>query len=719
MPNQFIPESEWNEDYYKRCAQAIINNYISDTYAPGGNASFYQSMADNIRLYMGEQSGHEWEYMRQTIIGDTTSGSTAIFTPGMESRSIMDTHISNIAEFVANMDKAISTRSIFGNRNSKKSIVYDLISFRNKFSELSETLNEAGVRITGLPYDINTKAKSLADQFIQENFKEDNEELAYYLAITALKQNDHRKIFKASAKWSIICGLSGIRIENTNVSPIPTWNTVAPLNLIKDRRRDDEFGMFDQYVGSYEYMPIEYVIKHYNLNKDQAEKLRLTGQNQALYTKINKLFGLDMFTIQGNIGCVAVANIYWRSYVDSRIRGQNKPDSYGNYHIKEIAKDSGASQLFLNTIRQATLIGGEVCVNYGQRANIPINSFGSIPPLPILTVMPNMTYGWSNNMGDLLKGYQAQLDQYVFKLQQAVSTDYGKQLFIDPAKMDSVTNAFTTLIHMRTDKVHEINKSDGFGEKGLPVEMQDFSLSPTVQFYMEAINAVTERMRMATNTPATAQGLQNTLIGKSVQEMTMTASNKANFIWQDAIINNFAKVVQYTVDQARINIASTNKEEFDIPLNFGDVKTVKLTPKMAFEQIGVYVTFDNMIDTQTKTNLMAIAQSYANANAIPPDTISKMMLANTLTEVSNILGAAYQEGVRQKQSEMAAAAAENAMIEEMRQKGKMDVAREQTNMAAVAGDKRKEIESLKQDNENGRKITDIISGKLNNTELPT
>lgn len=683
LPNQYVSEKEWTEEYYKKCAEAVLWNHISTTYSPANNINFYSEYWENVRLFWGEQLGTEWESIRQVapnMVGGDAS--TAIYTPGKESHSIMMYHIGSMAKFISNMDKSLTTRSI-ANRNSRKSIMMDAFSFMAKNQDLAQTMEQVGIKLGGMPPTLQFTSMKEQAKFIEENYKETNEILAHYLATQALNKNRFNTEFKRQAAYAIICGITGLKITNTTASVIPQWNSVAPWNLIKDRRTDDDFGIYDEFVGEMNWYPIDIVIKMYNLSKEQAEKLRNTAASTYNFAALNQQYGYDMYYTRNRVGMVSVANCYWRSYKDAKVKGADRKDRYGNYHIKQVKGDDKPSY-FLNTIRQCTLIGNDIVVNYGETENIPINGFGYRPPLPILTCQPMNMIGKSWSMANTLKGLQAQLDQYVYKLSEAINADYGKQLFYDPSKSDATTFFMKTLINLRTSKVHEINREDGDGKMELPVDMLDMSLSPTTSFYLQLIQATEEKMRVATSTSLIAQGMQTTTIGKGVQENTMQSNSVSNYVWIDSLLNHYNNVIQYTVDQSRMNIASKNETEIDIPLGLGDLSILKIEPDSAFEQVGIYCKFNDIPDEQMKSMLIQSLQPSLQAGLLSPDVITQVTQADTLTEANNIVDASYKAIQQQKQREMAAMAEQQAAMADQKDATARYVADRQVDMTNQA-----------------------------------
>lgn len=644
LPTQYVSESEWKQndnEYYRKCAESILANHIANTYSYDSSnfaANYYARVMDNITLYLGEQDGANWKFMRQIVAG--SEGTTAVYQAGKESQSIMDYHIGSMKKYLSNINKTISTRSIYHNRVGRKDILYDMLSLKNKFAGAYQTLREAGVKFGDIPDDIKFRSQKEQNDWLDSNFKEDNETLAYYLAMKSIHENDLAYEFGEQAKYGIVAGIVGLKVDNVSSSFMPTARTVNPLNLIKDIRVDNDFGAYDEWVGELTFMPIDRAIKLYNLSDDQAKKLREDSMNSAA---INGAYGgFALFSQYRGAGMVSVASTYWRSYTSVKYDEKN---FYGNYHYTNTSTQR--KNKWVNTIRQAVLIGTSVVVEAGIRENQPININGFRPPLPILTCMPNMTVGRTTSMATKLGGLQTMLDQYVYKLQEAVNTDYGRQLFFDPSEYVGGGNTQTTMIKMRTTRVHEMNRSDGDTKNGLPVEMIDLSISPSATFYMNGISNILERMRLYTNTSALMQGQQQSVVGLGVQSQTIAANTAANYVWQAPMLDHFNKCMNYIVSQARMNLAASGDDQLDIDRNmvlgYGDLRTIKLTKDMSFQQVGVWIDLNSTLDEQRKAEMIMQLQPAIQGGMLDPLAVVKIAGASTLTEAENILENAQRE----------------------------------------------------------------------------
>lgn len=702
MPPQHIPENEWTEDKYRECVQAVLYDHINYSYA-NGPVNYYKQICENIQLYFGNQSGNEWEALRQVL--PNQKGTNALHVKGKEAHSIMDFHIGSMKGFISNLDKSITTRSIYHGRTSEREIQRDILNLQIKTEELAKTINEVGYRFKSIPPNIQIKTQQEQQKFLETNFKEDNEILAYYICQKAMQDNRFEYIFGMQAAYAIITGIAGVKISNTDKSVIPTWRNIPSPNIIKDRRVDDDYGLYDEFVGEISWMPVDWVINEYNLSEDEGRRLREASKVGAS-TAINSLWGFDMFWQNNQIGMCSIVEVYWNSYKDSRIKGANRKNSFGNYDVKMLPSDTKSkpqpnNARWVETQRTATLLGNDIVKRYGEVTNLAVNHGSQFnkPPFPILTVLPQMMFGQSHSMGDDLAGLQAQFDKYMYKLEQAMSRDYGKQLFYDPSSDSGEGSLLKMLVNMKTSGINEIPRNDGDGKMSLPVDMLDFSMSPSTSFYLTLCQDTLQRMRLATNTNELLQGTQSTITGKGVQENTQQANNQANQVWMQPVLGHLGNILQVTADRTRINIAAKNITEMDIDvgilLGVGDLRTIKTTPKMLFEQVGIYPKFEGVLDKQSRQNIIAYLTPAIQNGKLDASVLIKIDQAATLTEAENIAELAIKQMHEREDAQMKAQMEASAMMADQKSADSRYVAESQERMADNAGNKKIEGDKIK------------------------
>jgi hypothetical protein len=136
-----------------------------------------------------------------------------------------------------------------------------------------------------------------------------------------------------------------------------------------------------------------------------------------------------------------------------------------------------------------------------------------------------------------------------------------------------------------------------------------------------------------------------------------------------------------------MNIAAETEDEIDIPLDYGDYGVIKATKEMAFENIGINISFDNIIDEQAKQNIIADFIPYIQLGVLPLWVMPKIRNAGSLTEIENIAAEAYKEMQEIKNRQQAAAFEEKAMLADQKSADSRYVAdsqRAMTNDAAEA-----------------------------------
>lgn len=674
MPNQMVAEQKWTEDYYKRTALFLLQNFYTiewDVFG-GGLSDRYREMFDAYRTYFGKQLGNDYMFIREPV---PNLGSTAQYVPGRIATSIMNWQINSIVQIVKDLESVLYVKSLSDNM-SEREFYLNALDMMERSEDFAELINGIGIKFNGIPPNVERLAVDQQRKWLQTTFRENSEEVAYYLGRGAMQANMSRKVFKEQATHTIIGGLVGIDMSDMHVWPYPSWKTINPFNLIYDRRFDDELGVYDTYRGLNDWMDVNTAIAKYNLDKDKADYLRSIANSPGTWSTFSTLMPPEINVWQAGVGSgnptVMVSKIYWYSYKDTRYKGVKKPDSYGNYHVKKLDPRSGKSGAFTPTIRYCVIIGNCVIAEYGECTNLTINSASGLPELPILRFQPSPIWGQNVSVGNLLTKYQQQLDICDYKLAEHEANDFGMITRLDPAYYPEGHNRASILSDLKHNRVVEMNShQSGFGENKNPIDGFMLGLPSEVSYYLAKKKEIEREMRIATGTSEMMQGLLTGVIGKGVMEQMMASNSINNLGLADGILMHFQNILNYSINKSRMNIAgdAPNEKEMRIglPLSVGDVKVIKATPDDLFQKMNIALRIDDLQGVQRKQFLMMIADKLANANAIDPDAIIKMMNRQTSSEIEAIIEDAVARKREEMHNMMAAQQAAQAMTTERRQ----------------------------------------------------
>lgn len=704
LPKQAIPESEMTEEWYKKNLMTIAMNHSSWVSYTIDNVNYYQQIANNLALYRGEQSGLDWKYMREIVSG---LEKRAVYKAGKESRAIMNRWIGQMTDFIDAIPDSITVRSLNRDIYSKRDLVRDMLTLKMKQGELFEQLIGVGVQFRDFDYNTILDTQGKIDMFMQENFKETNEILAYHLALGFLHNIGWQTKYKRLAMYTIVTGMAHAKIVNTAFSPLPDLDVVMPFNALVDRRIDDDLLSRKQYGGQLKYMTREDIITEYNItDKEELDFINSVAAGQNVQ-QINTAFGFEVIRRQNNNTLIAIIDCEWESVKPNKQKV--KVNSYGNYMLRELKDTKMVGSGFLPCTRRGTLIGGKLMKNYGECINQTINNVYRKPELNYLTVIPDMESGRTTSMATALENAQMEMDYANYMIQRSVARDYGKIIDIDKTNLENADSTVELLYKLANEGILERSSVDAFAQKDSPITaVLDLNLSPAVELYIGLRNKALMDMRNVTNTSDVTQGLQTSIVGKAVMENTVGANVIGNKTWMSPLQLFLEKITQKGADQARMNIGAYGEYEGIIQLPFGDAAMIKSTKDMCFEAIGLYIDFDNAVDKANEQAVEQYAMGWNNAGIVSPEALLKLRQAKTMTQKINILEKdSYERKQRENDMMQAQAAMQEAKDKRQDDRTAMAVDTQQrTTQLSVDG--KLQEKQIGEENENRREAARLL-----------
>jgi hypothetical protein len=695
LPLQTVRDSEWTEEYYKKCLQSIL--VAHGTYL-GWNTPYnvLAKMWRNYQIYKMNQTGESSVYMREAL---PDVPNNAVYIAGGLSHSIVNYHLGTIIKILKSAK--VSAHSLSSEVHNAKSVMRDLAMFQYQYAEINKMLQEMGVSMGGqIPPHILQGSKRDLLKFVDSNFADENANAASILARGLMYRNDYVTRFKDAALHMLVGGMSCAKINNDNPELFPEIEIINPLNCLKDRRIDDDFGYFDEFAGRITWMPRSQVIAKYNLNDEEAKTLSAIAGNTNVYAQYETMYGFPLFYRNGQQDMVCVVEADWHSFKDSKYR--SKKDKYDNTHVWKLDEKSGKIGTYIRTVRTGVLIGGTILKNAGEVTNLTINNLNLKPNLRYITAQPNTIFGTNTSMMDIMANLQEEHDNILAKVRFLISRDYGRIVKFDSSKYAEGQNMWSVLQWMRTEGILEYNSELGSGqEKGSLIDVMELGLPSDTTFYLSYLQNIENQMRNYTSTSVLSQGTQTTVTGKGVQENTQAANTIGNLHWMNTFTGFANKVVQQATDQARMNLASYEGEDILMELNYGQSEMIKATKDLSFSAIGTYLDIETTPDEQLKSVLLQQAQIWSQNNMIPPDTIVRMLRKQTYIEMEDELQSGFALMQQLKQAEAQQVAAQRQAEVDSKNKTQENTANTYSNATLQS-------EAMKQD---GAVARDIINNQ--------
>lgn len=662
LPDQYVKPKDWTEDYYKKNVLAIAA--IQGMYYTNGlvnNSGSYADLYQNYLFYKGWQDGKQLEFIKEAIPG---VGLAAVYIPGYELNRLIDNQLGQYVRAFKNIPKSISVRSLNPDVRSEYNDFLNLMLFLFKNKNMQDELNNLGLKFKGLPDFTKIQSENEVKMWAEENFIENSETGARYIAKALLHKNNYLKVFNRAALNACISGSAMLwEDEAPYNSFLPSWRCIDTLYAGIDRRRDDDLGGYQEYVAEITFMSKGEAAALFNLNTDerkQLDSLVLTSPQVFL-----SQFGFKPYwTNQFGSSMVSVIRARWHSVQDMRMKiGIN---SFGNKAVRRLPFDSDKqTNEWMPCVREAVMIGGTIIKNAGIRKNQTIfNSVTGLPSLGATVITPNMLFGAGISLAEKLKPKQQYRDYIWLTIQRIIARDYGIQLAFDSSKYPNGKNIYSLMSEMKNAGIIEYNgeqeNSDESRGNKLPVDVMN--LGPGLQAYIGLLDMIDRDMKADAGTSDIALGQQTAVIGKGVQENTVALNTVQNIPYMELFMTGINEFITNSVDQARMNIyANGGADRKILEIGRGEVAAIRLSKGECLDKLNIYIDTESSPSDNGKAVLVQVLMGMANKGSFPDDGLIKIteMIENgsSYSELVNTANMYYSRMIEQRNREMAAQAA--------------------------------------------------------------
>lgn len=714
LPNQYIPKGDWTDEKYIECLTAIAQSQSQSYMGMDGNASYYGNVFRNIMAYKGMQVPDKLKTLVQAVPGMGDMGQSAIYIPGYQTKTIVNYHQGRYLQAIKTIPKSLSVRNMNPDVRNEYTDYLNVALYFYRNQEKAAQLQQLGMTFKQMPPFQQMNDEREVASWVDSTFMDETENGSRAIALSALARNKYLHTIGRMALNMSITATAVMWQEEDETSFIPRWRPIDTLNAGLDRRQDDDLGLLMEYGVEIDFMPIAAAESLFKLTKEERQKIESTLGN---FGNSDMTFGFRPYFRQANgQNMVSVIRGRWQSVKDSRTK--TGKDGYGNFALRQLANDDKRkASNWLPCTREGVLIGGSIVKQHGERKNHEYNSWTGMPTLGITAITPNMTLGSGESMVQELRPWQEFRDNIWVKVQQAMRRDYGKQLKFDSSKYSEGQNKMSILRGMINEGIIEWNGEDGNGQlAGDPVNVVDMGVSPVISMYMGILDRIDMEMSKNTGTSPTALGQQDSVIGKGVQENTVSLNSIQNIPNMTIFMEGVKDLIQSTVDQARMNLYAEGGGKEVVELTHGQSAVIHLSKGQCMYKLNVYLNVDEVpqfsreqasgLLIQTLTN-MSMKGTFPDEGMV---AISGMIArGSSLEELKDMAEMYARQAQEQKNRQMAAEAA----MQQSAQQNSMNttVAQSEINQqtANQVADKRLQETAMKEDAETERATGKIIS----------
>lgn len=694
FPDFNIKESEKDKDWYKKCVMAITNQSLHNSYD-----LYYDAINESYEFYQGLDVGEEFRFLQEAEDGDVLPASWINYN---KIKVKIDLLIGELSERgyrlnVSSINKDAKIRKL---RKKEETRVDMRLS---KFVEpVQQSIGIPLMKSDALPQD-----EEELEEFFDYNYKEKSEVFIQSAIKWLAKVNDWD--YERIALFRDLCIAGRCFVKTEIVNGIPRARRIDPRYMIFDTNATDDFLSDSSFFGEVRYMAINDLVEEYDVTREEIEqvykshnesqKLNIYNQQKAYADGLLGNTSLRFFKRERGELRVLVVSAVW---ADTKpFNHKESKDKYGNTHYKSVGDSDGKSvkKRRIGTWRKGTLIGGQLCKDYGEVDN-QIRSVDDLHTsrCPYKCLIPNYINGHGVSKVDQLKGLQKLKDIALYNVQLEMSTAGTKGFIYDISQLPEEWNIETALKYLKTTGIAFIDsKKDGYPSNFNQFQSIDMTLSDSITRYigvsqmvdaeMDAISGINEARQGIVKNASQAVGVTQSALmqsSMSTQSMFKLFNIFSNHTWTS--IANLTRIAAKDAERFSPIIGDVGVDfinnDLEIDLNDYDVFIESVPPVIE--------------DTQMYHQLV---QSALAAGSIDfRSAIKLLMEKDPEIGVKKFERALREQEKKQEMAQQQAAQQQQAMMQQQSQSEQQQFAMEQQGKLAeiqMENEGKKELELIK------------------------
>lgn len=670
-----VPEHEKTEDWYLKNVRYFTTFYNLPLF-PYPNSETALTPVDEMNrcflYYYGQQgAARNFPVIQDTILMDLQSRNNQIF-------QLVNSLHGKMSEFMAKFN--ISTELLSADAKTKRDLVKRLLIYKVDNKDFMDTMAQLGISFNPIPESIVLSSREDVEEYMEVSYREEGAEVAENLAKAIIKINDYATLKTQQFLDVVIAGLTGCDryIENG----ILKERICAPQSLILDFRSKTGNCYNDNawFRGFWENLIApDAILERYGdrLSPEARKDIKelSTPQTTSMYyATFTQLYPQSPTTYynwwdgNGNaLTGLSVAKMYFKARVDYRYKVKKGAVVKERDYVdgKPIMQNLNRKGMVGNyRWHQATVIGNKWVVDYGLVPNAIYEQLNlGEQECPATVFIDNFMGGYYRSRVSRMTDLQDDYNLATIKRKAAMINDLGINYIITKAGDDS--NKSVKSIFKDFNSQHmTMMKKDLDANPDLVnmrfAEMVDFTKSLTVVQTYEGIMASLEKeMSTMMHLPDVAQGLQQSTIGKGVQQATTNLAAVGVAPLFNGFINYIQRGIQLSTNMQKLAFCADDMDEDYPRMILGDrgYEWLKTAVRESFEQLGVYINPYDQIDEAKAAKLQEKVFAGLQTGAISFDDAIKL---DTITSYRTAL--VYLNRVsKQRKAEAKATAEQNRM----------------------------------------------------------
>ena len=649
-------------EYFLQYGRYVLRNFYNQPYPFFLNNSITLGVSDmmvrNFQYYFGEQSNESYKY-ELTMPG--AQAFTAPFVPDQRIRTLIEHMIGKIRSMIDSVESSMSV----------KSLDYETVKIRQAFKRklelqlmISPLVQDAPVLFA--PEGIAKVTSQEEVDAIIDKYRTKLENACLKLVRGIFYEERLKEKFEDAAVNQLVGNFCQAVIEvvgdSLEIKITPCYNAII------DNRVNGDYGEYAEVGGYVSTMTPSEIFSRYPKvfeSKDNQDFIN----NMAKSIPSNWQSAYDFYNLENMrfwdnaTGKVAVAKVYFLAQSNLRYNVLPKgktglrprflnDDPKKRYHV-----NTPTEQLYIPAEdiegdewswkwHQVDIIGNAIVANYGYVPYQVLSSKKGKRPSPPFTQYMHRNYmGYFKSFVARLSAHSDKKESLRRKIQEMQNRDMGKVYAIYADKLAAAgIDPLEVFEDFKSMGISIIGVDGEPGSltnaKGLVAEQLDFSLQPQIAQYINLLVFEDKMMDDITNLPPSVLGTQDKIIGKGVQEQTISQSQYSTLSLYKGFETWMQQTCQLALNIEKMRRADSGEEEI-VQISPIDADIIKIDKKDKYEEVGIFFIPLDEIEQGNKALYSQVLQSYSQnsstegAEAIL--NILKLMKAKSFSEGIDML----------------------------------------------------------------------------------
>jgi len=642
FPQQNIPESEKNKEWYKKCLLALYRGTRDNERFNNERLKAYE----NYDFYNGIFNSKQFKHV--TAINGLTQPARLVNFPLIQPKLdlLAGELVSSDLTFTANVTNRNAIRKKTEEKISVtteallkplREEIEQMLGAKLSPEELQQTIPPSIKELQSTPYRLNIERQIYAG--------------VNYL----LKKFDLKHVFKHGFYDLGITGKEFYR--NIIEMNIPRSVKIDSRSMIYDIDTDTEFLHKSAYAGSENYYSVQEILDmhrdriYMQYSKKEADDMidnieRLAQLNSATeqrgaFDGWNTDFFLE--TQNGNLK-VGVVHIQWKGlkkFKYKRIENKFSPeDPYEKLVPDDYRARKGDVIITkpMSYVYEATMIGGKYLIDWREKPDqvrYEDNYFDT--KLDYFGCIRNNFNGKTLSIVDALKNIQILYNIVHYHIELAIARSGGKSMVYDVSQKPSNIPLNDIMYHAKNSGMIFINSAqEGLGSGFNQFSQVDFTLSQSVSQLVNLKMVLEDTADKLTGITASRSGITKSgdLVG--VNERNVMQSSLLTAPYFEIHYKVVGDVIQDLADKLRFCVRRSEDDFYVDVYGEEGVAIMKIDREGSYEQIGINIE-NSAKEVQRKGMMMGLMERYTNSGDIDPLTAMKVINAESSVEIEQIV----------------------------------------------------------------------------------